>query len=632
MHIDHMNIIIPLGDYGKEFKEEGYIKPKPLINILGKEMIFHVLDSIKLQENDKLYIIYKSDLDRWNFCSSIKNKYPNTILIPLSHHTIGVTETILYGLNMISDINKKTIAIDCDNFYSIDILSIYRDQINNLLFCFKDIQEKPLYSYIKLDNDNNIIDIGEKKKISNLANTGCYCFESGQLLKDYCDKNIKNNAEDNGFYLSYVVMDMIKNGYIFACNLIDYNDYHCVGSPLQTKIFCSINKSMAENKRFCIDLDNTLVTYPKIKGDYSSVDPINNNIKLVKYLKKLGHYIIIYTARRMRTHDGNVGKIVADIGIITLNTLKEFDIPYDEIVFGKPYAHFYIDDLAVHSYGNIEKEIGFYKTEIQEREFNKIDMGKIDTIIKRGPENIIKGEIHWYLNIPQNIKKFFPVLFRYNETEYELEKINGISMSYQYVNDSMTIDILDNYLKSIEDIHLSQEKPNENNVNIYLNYKKKIESRYNSYDYSSYENNKEIYNELMDYFEKYEKNNMAEFSVIHGDPVFSNCMADVHNNLKFFDMRGCQGDIMTIYGDKWYDYAKIYQSLIGYDEILLDKIVNKEYKNNLINHFHKYIINKFDNDSFNKIKMITNSLLFTLIPLHNNDKCIAYYELIKLPS
>ena len=50
------------------------------------------------------------------------------------------------------------------------------------------------------------------------------------------------------------------------------------------------------------------------------------------------------------------------------------------------------------------------------------------------------------------------------------------------------------------------------------------------------------------------------------------------------------------------------------------------------NHFHKYIINKFDNDSFNKIKMITNSLLFTLIPLHNNDKCIAYYELIKLPS
>ena len=65
MHIDHMNIIIPLGDYGKEFKEEGYIKTKPLINILGKEMIFHVLDSIKLQENDKLYIIYKSDLDRW---------------------------------------------------------------------------------------------------------------------------------------------------------------------------------------------------------------------------------------------------------------------------------------------------------------------------------------------------------------------------------------------------------------------------------------------------------------------------------------------------------------------------------------------------------------------------------------
>ena len=68
------------------------------------------------------------------------------------------------------------------------------------------------------------------------------------------------------------------------------------------------------------DLDNTLVTFPKIYGDYTTVTPIENNIKLLRYLKKMGHIIIIYTARRMRTHKGNTGKIIADIGKITLDS------------------------------------------------------------------------------------------------------------------------------------------------------------------------------------------------------------------------------------------------------------------------------------------------------------------------
>ena len=38
-------------------------------------------------------------------------------------------------------------------------------------------------------------------------------------------------------------------------------------------------------------------------------------------------------------------------------------------------------------------------------------------------------------------------------------------------------------------------------------------------------------------------------------------------------MRGKVGDKLTIYGDWLYDWAKIYQSIIGYDEILLSKII-----------------------------------------------------------
>ena len=50
-------------------------------------------------------------------------------------------------------------------------------------------------------------------------------------------------------------------------------------------------------------------------------------------------------------------------------------------------------------------------------------------------------------------------------------------------------------------------------------------------------------------------------------------------------MRGKINNELTILGDELYDWAKIYQSLIGYDEILIDKFISKSYKDKIINHF-----------------------------------------------
>merc|ERR1712087_242762 len=73
----------------------------------------------------------------------------------------------------------------------------------------------------------------------------------------------------------------------------------------------------------------------------------------------MGH-IIIATGRRMRTHKGNVAAVVADIGEVTIRTLRTLRIPYHELSFGKPYAQFYIDDLAVSAFRDLHRETGFY--------------------------------------------------------------------------------------------------------------------------------------------------------------------------------------------------------------------------------------------------------------------------------
>ena len=133
-----------------------------------------------------------------------------------------------------------------------------------------------------------------------------------------------------------------------------------------------------ENQRICFDLDNTLVTFPKVDGDYSTVEPIQSNIDAIRFLYNMGHYIIIHTARRMRTHDGDVEKAIADIGEVTEAKIEEFGIPYHELIYGKPYAHYYIDDLALNPHViDISDVLGLGA--VQPRKFNNIvyENGKV---------------------------------------------------------------------------------------------------------------------------------------------------------------------------------------------------------------------------------------------------------------
>jgi capsule biosynthesis phosphatase len=111
--------------------------------------------------------------------------------------------------------------------------------------------------------------------------------------------------------------------------------------------------------RICFDLDNTLVTPPSIPRDYTTVEPIPHMIALVQRLKREGHTIIIHTARKMLTHGHNLGAAMASVGKLTFETLDRFDIPYDELLFGKPYADLYIDDKAYNQYTTPLSVIGF---------------------------------------------------------------------------------------------------------------------------------------------------------------------------------------------------------------------------------------------------------------------------------
>ena len=104
---------------------------------------------------------------------------------------------------------------------------------------------------------------------------------------------------------------------------------------------------MKKNK-IIIDLDDTICSTKN--GDYENSIPKVKVIKKIIEYKKLGFEIIIYTSRNMRTYKGNVELIKANTLPIIIRWLEKFDVPYDQILVGKPwpsFGGFYVDDKAI---------------------------------------------------------------------------------------------------------------------------------------------------------------------------------------------------------------------------------------------------------------------------------------------
>ena len=101
-------------------------------------------------------------------------------------------------------------------------------------------------------------------------------------------------------------------------------------------------------KRLIFDLDNTISF--SIDSNYIDSKPDLVIIDRMRTYKDKGFEIIISTSRNMRTYNGSIGKINAYTLPIIIQWLDKNNVPYDEIIVGKPWCGtdgFYIDDRAI---------------------------------------------------------------------------------------------------------------------------------------------------------------------------------------------------------------------------------------------------------------------------------------------
>ena len=101
---------------------------------------------------------------------------------------------------------------------------------------------------------------------------------------------------------------------------------------------------------FILDVDGTLCPIKKKEERYEDLVPYPSMVQRIRYYHENGARIVLFTSRNMNSYQGNIGLINANTAKILLEWLEKWEIPYDEIIYGKPWpGHngFYVDDRTV---------------------------------------------------------------------------------------------------------------------------------------------------------------------------------------------------------------------------------------------------------------------------------------------
>mmetsp|Transcript_70018 Transcript_70018/g.158305 ORF Transcript_70018/g.158305 Transcript_70018/m.158305 type:complete len:415 (+) Transcript_70018:1622-2866(+) len=324
----------------------------------------------------------------------------------------------------------------------------------------------------------------------------------------------------------------------------------------------------------------------------------------------------------MRNHSGNLGAVMREVGAATFQCLADFDIPYDELIFGKPEADVYVGRKHVSSMMDTCKEIGWFvsqtehkglKGAVAPRDFNTVKPVDDTHVFKTGPRDIMRGEVHWYKSIPEQLADLFPKVRGVEDGEgvtfhdavsIVMERVDGVTLTQLLVSGGLTSGRLRALMQAMRRLHAcpmqsssggegggggggegASEGASEGgsfpgrplSSELAANYAPKVVDRYQKHQelYQSFEAQvpelKQMFEAVQSFLEDYAKaERFAVAAYIHGDPVFSNVILEKSGGVKLIDMRGALGGRLTTSGDRNYDLSKLFQSLCGYDFMLLD--------------------------------------------------------------
>lgn len=211
-------------------------------------------------------------------------------------------------------------------------------------------------------------------------------------------------------------------------------------------------------KRIVFDLDDTISVHRN--RDYENAAPVAPVIERMRELRR--DYpeieIVIHTARGMVSCNGDMERAAKKNRPIIEAWLQKHEVPYDQIVFGKPFADAYVDDKAVSLEEWTGKGVKTLEGYSGKRNY------RVGNIVVKADEH---GDQHGWYKAASAFRLHFvtlPTVISWSFGKLFLRFIDGHSLSN--ISDSGLLAHLPNIVAAIRELG-SNHVEGENNIDEY---------------------------------------------------------------------------------------------------------------------------------------------------------------------
>lgn len=235
-----MTIVITMAGLGSRFKKAGYQEPKYMIMAHGKTLFDWSMDSLKgynEKDTEYIFIVRKEDKAESFIREHCKQSgIENLKVIEIDALTDGQATTAMLAAQCWNK-ESELMIYNIDTFVESYELKAEDIAGDGYIPCFH--AEGDHWSFVKLNDKGQAVEVREKVRISDNCTLGAYYFKSCKLYEDLYQEyyNDEKNMEKGEKYVAPLYNFMITKGMDVRISLIDYGKVHVLGTPEELEVF-----------------------------------------------------------------------------------------------------------------------------------------------------------------------------------------------------------------------------------------------------------------------------------------------------------------------------------------------------------------------------------------------------------
>lgn len=240
-----IDIVITMGGLGSRFRKIGYTVPKYMITAKGKTLFEWSMISLEGYRKDVNQYIFIAMMDKENDVQAFIDEkcallgIHNYHVILLDYLTDGQATTAKLA-SQYWNLDHALLIYNIDTYVEAGEMNSDELKGDGFIPCFKG--EGDHWSFVRLDDSGKVVEIKEKKKISEYCTLGAYYFKTCALYEELYNEYYGQPRElVNGEKYVAPLYDYLlsKGGEIYISD-INPEKVHVLGTPEELSEFMAL--------------------------------------------------------------------------------------------------------------------------------------------------------------------------------------------------------------------------------------------------------------------------------------------------------------------------------------------------------------------------------------------------------